>query len=325
MFFGYQAFIGAGLIAFGDSFTVGQGATDAPHQYAIRLNSYIGGTLNNQAISGTGTSVAAQKACAILPNNRKSAVSVLAGYNDIGRYGASAYFQISNNLRSIITCSLLKESLPASNLRRFGIWNALGANYGGRAFFLGGTGLYTDDANAYLEWDFYGETLVVGSYATSPASYSNVKVSIDGADPQVLQNIGIQSNEAFAYTVLVLKNLGFGKHTVRLFVDDANHHTTIDYVGTLVNPKMAQVILIGEIPIRTLWTYNGVTIDQSIINSANVIIEATINEFSEWPVSLVPTSQFYKTTDVGPDGLHPNDTGHLHLFEAFKSQLSLHY
>jgi len=327
MIFGAPIFIGYGLNAFGDSFTIGSGASDTAHQYAIRLNGFIGGAINNKAVSGTGTTIAAQNACTYLPNNRKSAVSILAGYNDLGHFGANAYTEIKSNLRSLIACSLLSESIPASAMRSNGVWNALGSNFGGRAFASGGTPLYTDDALAWLEWDFYGETLVVGAFSTcaygaeGPA-YHNVKVIIDGGVSQLLQTLNIQCNELYAYTSLILKNLGFSKHTVRLSVDDPSYHTTVDYVGTLIEPKIAQAVLVGEIPTRILWSSGLAT--QAMTDLVNIYIADTVAEFAEWPVKVVPISQFYFTSDVGPDGLHPNDNGHLHIYQAFKSQISLH-
>ncbi len=324
MIFGAKAFIAAGLIAFGDSFTTGLGASVPANAYINKLSAYLGGTLSNNAVSGTGTTRATQNAHAVLPVNRKSAVSVLAGFNDIGAYGANAYTEIASNLRSLIACALLRENVPASAMRSGGNWTALPNAYGGRAFAIGGTPMYTNDPNAWREWDFFGETLVVGGITSFPLPYRSFNVSIDGGPPQLMQAENINPNETYSYAVLVLQNLGFAKHTVRLSVADASYWTTIDYVGTLMEPAAAQAVLIGEIPTRAVWP-NGI-VNQAVTDAANAAIASVVAEFAEWPVAYVPIGQFYSAADTWyMDGIHPSDMGHDKIFRAFESQLSLHY
>lgn len=326
MDFGARILTGNGVIALGDSFTLGAGASSQAHWYANRVNAFIGGTVNNQGVSGSGTITAAKMALAAIPVNRKKAVTVLSGFNDIGRTGAAAYDKIKANHRAIIAAAFLREAVPASATSMVGSWTALGDSLGGRAFAAGGTPMYTTDAAAYLEWKFFGETLVVGSYTQiSSGAYKDFDVSIDGGAPVVYQSLGL-NDEAYpssGFNALVFKNLGFTEHTVRISPKSGGAYTVVDYLGTLIEPSAAVGLLIGEVPTRTQWTYAGNTINQTVTDDASAAIASVVAEFSEWPVRMVPIGDFYTSGDVGPDGYHPTDVGHEQLFRAFKSQISL--
>jgi lysophospholipase L1-like esterase len=327
MDFGARALTGYGVTMMGDSFTVHGGASDAAHGYATKFSDFVGGTLDNQGVSGTGTITAAKNALAAMVVNRKRLATVLAGFNDIGRTGVAAYDKIKANHRSIIAAAFLREAVPASAMTATGTWTALGNGLGGKAFALGGTPLYTTDPGAYLEWEFFGETLVVGAYIQEASgSYKDFNVSIDGAAPVVYQSLGLndETYPSSGFNALVFKNLGFGRHTVRVSdKSGAGVYTVVDYVGTLIDPAAAVGLLVGEVPTRTQWTYNGNTINQAITEDASAAIASVVAEFSEWPVRMVPVSDFYTPADVGSDGYHPNDAGHKRIFQAFKSQVSL--
>jgi len=78
----------SGLIAYGDSITVGQSAT-AGNSYVSKLGTHIGGSISNQGVSGTGTCEAARRGVTV-PKTRTSAMAVLAGLNEVRKYGVSA-------------------------------------------------------------------------------------------------------------------------------------------------------------------------------------------------------------------------------------------
>lgn len=328
MDFGTRAVLGAGVYSFGDSFTVGGGASAPANGYASLLAAKIGGTFTNMGVSGTRTAAAAKAALGILPVVRKPAVTMMSGFNDILTSGTASYTGIQSNTRALIAASLLRENVPASAMRQSGSWTTLGAD-GGRANFIGGTGLYSTDPNAYLEWDFFGETLVIGGFTTvAPGgTYKDFNVSVDGGAPLTFSAYGM-TNEAYPNTglnALVLQNLGFGKHTVRLSQKAGpGAYLVVDYVGTLAAPGATGSTFIGQIPSMVNWTYNGLTINQAIEDGANAAIASVVAEFSVWPVRLVPVNAFYTP---GPgytisDGEHPTDAGHAQICAAFWSRVS---
>lgn len=330
MDFATPPYSGCGLISFGDSFTVGQGASAPANAYAAKLAAYMGGSFSNRGVSGTGLTNAAAQAYASMPVYRRQVVSILAGFNDISAYGAPAYDLMKTELRSLLASCFLRENVPASALRRSGSWGNM-TNVGGRANSIGGNGIFTQSLSAYLEWDFFGETLVVGSYTSHTGSapnfglYEPVNISIDGGPPQVLQTVGVNVFDNYAYATQVLKNLGLAKHTVRLS-PIAGGNTTLDYVGTLTNPEESQSVVVGDIPTRTQWTRGSLTIDQQITDGGTAAIREIIAEFTAdgWPVVSAPIGDFYNAADVGPDGIHPTDAGHLAIFNAFSQSIPLH-
>lgn len=328
MNFGSKTIVGAGMYGFGDSFSVGGGASVQTNGFSYLLAAKIGGTFTNLAVSGTRTAAAAKAALGSLPIVRKPAVVLMSGFNDI-LTGASNV-SIQSNTRALIAASFLKENVPASAMRRSGTWSIAGAD-GGRADFIGGTGLYTTDPNAYLEWDFFGETLVIGGYTTSGTQYKDFSVSIDGGTPTTFAASGMTSETypATGLNALVLKNLGFAKHTVRLSQKAGATGTYMapDYVGTLAEPGATGSTFVGQIPGMTNWSYNGLTINQGILDGANAAIADTVAEFAGWPVALVPVNDFYTpdSTHTAADGQHPTDAGHAQIATAFWSRMSPHY
>lgn len=325
--FGARFNYGSSVLAIGDSFTLGNGASDLPHEYISRFGVYVNGAINNQAVSGTGSSVSAKALLATVPLLRKQGVTILSGFNDIGATGVASIEKIKSNHRAMLAASFLREAVPASLApRSAGAWTVLGSSAGGKSFAIGGTPMYSDEAAAYLEFDFYGETLVVGAYTQiSTGFYNDLNVSIDGGAPTIYKSLGESDDPypAVGYNANIYRNLGVGKHTVRLSAVSAGMHCVIDYIGTMIDPADAYGVLVGSVPTRTNWTHDTFTTDQATTDAASAAIASVVAEFSDYPVRLVPISDFYTTADVGPDGYHPSDTGHFHIYQAFRSRVSL--
>jgi lysophospholipase L1-like esterase len=325
MKFGQKVTYGNGLITLGDSFSVpyGLNATSPAHAYTGRLTAHVGGTRTSYAEGGTGTTKAANAASSLI-GLRKQLITCMAGFNDIRKDGAVTIPKIKGNTRAAIAAAFSEDSVPASAMRSAGTWSALGSGAGGRALALGGTGRYTNDPNAYLEWDFFGETLVVGGIAaTAGAGYKDFNVQVDGGSAVDFICAG-QTDENYSLCALVLKDLGYSKHTVRLSPKDSSQWTAIDYVGTIGEPGAKAPMLVGEIPSMTNWTYAGFTLTPAELLAANDAIADVVDEFSWLPVEIVPVNDYYNVANgVSSDGAHPNDTGHWQIFEAFKSRISL--
>jgi lysophospholipase L1-like esterase len=317
---------GATISAYGDSFTAGAYASDTAHVYVSRLAAYTGATVNNQAVSGTETAEAAKALLATQPVLRKAPVTVLSGFNDIGRWGTAAFPKIGANTRAMIAAAFLRDVVPASAApRSLGRWIAPGASIGGKSVAVGGTAMYSDDAGAYLEFDIYGPTAVVGAFTQiSTGTYADLNVSVDGGAPSVYQSLGLTNMPypQVGYNALVLRNLGVGKHTIRVSAVQSGLHCVIDYVGTLVDPEHAAGMLVGGVPTRTNWTIDGNTINQAITDQASAIIASVVSEFPGYPVRFVPVNDFYNT-GFASDGYHPDDTGHFLIYQAFRSRLNL--
>lgn len=332
MDFGARVKVGAPLIAFGDSMAFGNAASSPANRYVNRLAAAIGGPLNNQAVSGTGMAQQSRAAFPVVPLRNTSVVSVMAGFNDLLRTGAAAFPKIETNLRALIANALLDRALPASACRKTGVWVSAGAADGGKALMLGGTGLYTTGGPTdALDCDFFGETLVIGSWTTigaaSGGTYKDFAIAIDGVPVGTFFANGATDDAypATNFNVRFFKNLGFAKHTVTLRPLSAGAYTIVDYVGALAAPAAVAPVLVAQIPSMTNWTYNGNTLAPATLAAANALIASVVAEFDGWPVRLVPTNDFYTPGPgfTAPDGQHPADAGMAQIANAHIFQLGV--
>lgn len=332
MDFGARVKVGAPLIAFGDSITAGNAASATANRYVNLFSAKIGGALDNRAVSGTGMAYQARASFPVVPVLNGSVVSVMAGFNDLLAWGPAAFPKIETNLRAFIANALLGQAVPASAMRKVGTWTSAGGSDGGKAMTLGGTGLYTvDGPSSYLEWDFFGETLVVGSWTTigaaSGGTYKDFAISIDGISVGTFFANGA-TNDAYPATnfnAKVFQSLGFAKHTVRLSPMSSGAYTIVDYVGTLAAPGSIAPILVAQIPSMTNWTYGGNTLAPATLDDANAMIASVVAEFPGW-VRLVPTNDFYTPGPgfTAADGQHPVDAGMAQISASFQSRIGLY-
>jgi len=331
MEFGVRVKAGSALITFGDSMTAGQAASDAAHRYTNILAAKLGGALDNRAVSGTGMAQQSRAAFPAVPLRNGSVVSVMAGFNDLLRTGSASFPKIETNLRALIANALLAQAWPASSCRQTGTWVSAGTVDGGKALALGGTGLYTTGGPATtLDCDFFGETLVVGSWttiaATSGGTYKDFAIAIDGVPVGTFFANGATDDAypATNFNARVFKNLGFAKHTVTLSPLAAGAYTIVDYVGVLAAPGSVAPVLVAQIPAMTNWTYNGNTLSPTTLADANTLIASVVGEYEGW-ARLVPINDFYTP---GPgftalDGQHPADGGMAQIAKAFDSQVGI--
>jgi hypothetical protein len=144
MQFGTRFISGAPIIAIGDSFTQGGGASDASHFYISRLAAYLNSALINLSVSGTGTDEGAKALLGHSQINRRYNLTILSGFNDVGSYGIDALNKITCNHRAMIAAAFLRECQPASSApKSVGTWAPLSPSAGGCAPTAGGTGMYT--------------------------------------------------------------------------------------------------------------------------------------------------------------------------------------
>ena len=334
MDFGSYIATGDKLLLCGDSILYGSGASALGNAFCYKLAAKIGGSVNNQAIGGTRSAAIAGKAVALMPVLRKNPVILGTCINDIltfaaSNQGVSTYEGMKSNYRAILASAFLRDNVAASNMRVTGSW--VPGLSGCRSYSIGGAAMYTADANATLEWDFYGETLVVVGPTTINTIYKDVNVAIDGGAATVF-HASAKVAEPYATTglnALVFQNLGAGPHTVHISqkAGQAGVYMCVDYVGTLAEADATGSVFVSQVPNVNIpsWTWNGVTFSQQILDDANSAIAAVVAEFAGWRVKLVPVNSHYTpASQTCADGLHPNDAGHQKWFEAFMGCASQH-
>ncbi|MGJ0509072.1 MAG: SGNH/GDSL hydrolase family protein [Methylocystis sp.] len=317
---------GAGVAAFGDSFTNSQGATAPAYGYINRLAASVGGGLANYAVSGQGTYIAARNGMGA-PLRRRNVVAILAGLNDARRAGLAAKDKIVTNLRALIIINLLASNSLASSLPRVGAWKVLPSTLVSRSSAKGGSALYTADINAAMTYKFSGDAFVIGSITThtlSSSSYQDWDFRVDGGPRQTFENYNL-TNEAYSHNARIISGLGAGPHTVQILPKSAVPWSVIDYFGVpLAEPKAAGPILVGQIPYLKNWVYLGFTLTPAIVDELNQAIADMVAEFEGYPVALVRTNDFYNTlTGCSADGIHPNNTGYAQIYSAFMDKLEI--
>jgi len=315
-----------GIQAFGDSFTVGFNASPQTLGYAKILSNEVGGTFNNYGVGSSMSTTSARLARQHVPLNRTRAITWMAGLNDI-RHGAMAALpKLEGNLRSFLADCFLKTIRPASLMARNGNWSNLTNSWGGKAYYNGGSPVFTNNnMNAWLEWSFEGDNVAVGAYRTNGTTgwYQDLNISIDGG-PNQLFSLFANTNEQISFDAKVIQGLGEGAHTIRITPTTLANHTVVDYVGTL--SKDMPPVLISEIPYLLNWAqYNSVA-TQAICDAANLVINNVVNEFSGYPIEVIKVNDFYDPTASGQcssDGIHPTNLGHSKILDSFKDKITI--
>jgi len=317
-----------GLISFGDSFTMGYYSNgNNSNGYAKQISDHVGGTFANYGLGSSYSTYATKKALEVLPEGyRRPVATWMAGLNDIREQGMPAVNKIGANLRAFLASCFLRDCVPASQLKRVGTWTALANVYGGKAYYCGGTPLYTsNNIDASLTYDFYGDNLVIGAYRTNGTTgyYQDLSISIDGCAPVIFSLFGL-TVEQISHDAKIFRGLGAGWHKAVIKPVNALNFTVLDYVGTLVDNGTQSPVFVSKIPYLVNWAQYGSIANQTICDATNTVIESVVTDFCSPDVALIDVNSFYNLTyGVYTDGLHPNQTGHTQIAYGFKANINL--
>jgi hypothetical protein len=317
---------GAGTIMYGDSFTF----SSTLGRLSTILGSILYGPQTNHGVQGQQS-----RDCSLVtmvkPINRTQIMTILIGLNDLLRRGIAAKNGIVCNIKSMIAVSLLETNAPASALTSTGTWGDGNTILGGRARSIGGTPRFTTQGpnDAYLEWAFDGDNVVVGTITTyaSSAPYKDVAVYVDGVRQSDITNY-VQTSDQYGHNVGVYTGLGEGPHTLRVAPVSAGATTMIDYVGTMKDPSACLPIIVGHIPrVHSSYIYpvNGNPLPNWVVDEVNDAIDLMLDNFVDWPVRAARTNDYYTAqTECNTDLIHPSHIltspsgpGMQHIAEAF--------
>lgn len=323
------------LSAFGDSFTLGQGASLFARSYISRLTQKLGMTLDNRAVGGRASMVAIVQALAYLPSvNRTSGlVTWMASFNDVYRSaaGAKTVAKVKGCLRAFLANSFLTTAAAANGLTTSGTWSPMDNSiYDKSSIALGSHGKWSSATGATMSYTSSGDNLVIGTYNADGViqHVGGFIVAVDGVTLATFSgdgcadgiNDGIFDNR-ITHDAVVLSGLGAGSHSVVITITSTNGYPCyIDYIGTMLDCAHAAPVIVGEGAFQNAagWALGGGIWSQAAMQTMNDALNAVVAEFSGYPIYVAKTNDHLNTaTDICPDNNHPNDLGHAHIADAF--------
>lgn len=306
--------INSGLQVFGHSIAAGANATSSSLSYASRVGALIGGTVDNKAVGGSGGKGVTQQGYTYLPYGTRSRPVLWDGaLNDVRRGGANAPDHVEKALDAFIATAFTGGARPASHSQvvRTGAWTALGSSWGGRAFPLGGTPMYTNDINATMSMTFTAPTVAVHAYITNGTTgyYQDLSVTIDGVE-HICGLFG-KAIEQAAAAACVYHGLGAGSHTITIRPTNNLAWTVVDTIS-FPTPVDFAPLLVGEVGYISNWATYGAIGTLADAEATNVRIRSVVDRWRAdgFPVAYVETNTGYLASrDDATDGIHPHNSG----------------
>lgn len=328
----------------GDSITVGIGATSISKRWVNQLSGYnqedSNNVFNQYAVSGTGAlanvlSVYANQDIYNEYANSKMA-SFMFGHNDIMRNGSqpTTLLKVIGCFRASLVNTFLRKAFAASAVSNTGTWTSWtvlvskSANPG-----IGGNALQSSVIGSTITLGTVPTTnVVIGTYNTDGTvkNYGRFTVKIDGVvvytfDPNGRTD-GVSDgshDNTVTPEALIFNNLGFAAHTVIITTLDAKP-TVIDYIGWLNAPQKCSGVMVWASSKCTAAAYSGTSGSDAAMDSLNSQLFSLIDsEFSQFPIVKVNVEKFgFNPNTQTSDGEHPNDIGNGIFFNAAQSHIS---
>lgn len=331
---------------FGNSFTVGVGATPNTLGYAYLMDAYYSLLYSNLGLSGSGVWIAATRHYSNIQPGHNSISTVMSGFNNIRKNGNTLLTtrKVTNEHVAIFVNQMMKNYSVANSglgVTLFGTWSAYNSTgFGGKT---GANGATTSTLNDSLTFTFTDTTVAFGGFgsdsSSSPFYFSeNFQVLIDnvlvGTYTENNQTDGIDpSGDSYNNRIIPMAwyftGLTNTAHTLKI-VNKTTHSypLNIDFVGNLVDATKAMPLLIFEIPKMNAAGYAIAgfnSASNAIMDAINFSLDSTIALFPRnYPVYVAKTNNYYNTlTDVSGDNIHPTNLGHFHIGQAGQAALPI--
>jgi YVTN family beta-propeller protein len=306
--------------AYGDSITYGSGASSTATRYASRIAADIPATLTDRGVGGAQACDAAQ---VIMSNDNPPATqaplqTLEIGTNDGFRKGTGAYEPV---YQACHQASLAWLAIPASqktaaqSCTQTGIWSP-------DTTYIPGIAAKSSTPGSTLSCGVtsYGGPIYLW-YRVTDGNAGAFQYSLDGG--ALSQPVNTFSNPAIAtwnggvdgVFLIRMAGVAAGSHKVQVTVNSSL--VSILAVGSL-NPVAqagAPQVFAGGV-IRYQYDASPAV---SAAYDADAQADVTLLSGDGLPVYFVPVRNFVNANSDMYDGFHPNDTGHLHLRDAYES------
>ena len=307
--------------AFGDSITAGIGATSASTTAYIPLLSGLAGwTVTNAAVS---TSMILDQLTPILATTTAvgDAYTLQIGTNDQRTYQTDAtkrtVFERAHQaaIAWLGIPSTRKTLGTSANVT--GSWST-SSEYSG-------IGRTTSSSGATMTATVYGGTIYV-AYIVANSTTGTFTVSVDGVSQGTLSTdpgATITSALSRTYTEQLARFTGFseGAHTV--LITQTSGTVKIDWIAGVVSSQqdLWPVVVVGNVPKMTSAAYASFGGSDTTVGDYNTVISSNISTLAGDGLNVKSVdvwSVIDPNTDLN-DGIHPNDTGHRDIANAYYS------
>lgn len=314
------------LTTLGDSVTAGYGIPTPSDRYVNQLATHYGWTLNNIGSTGSQLIDTQQIGAAYSesPTNT-SRYSWLAGYNDMRYYGndSTALTNWENTFYAgvawLATLSADKKIGQAASVTKTGSWS--------NSDKYSSIGVKSSTINDQVSATISGDTIYV--VGTKIASGGGVfEVFVDGASKGTYSCDGASSTflSVNYHPVFVrITGISGGNHSVSVKVVSSGT-VYLDWMfGSDSITGSYPIVIVGGPMYMTSAGYN--TDSPTWTHGSNAAVDSFNTKVSNVYSSLstdglrvyyAPVNSYYNiNTDVSADNVHPNTTGHTHLYQAF--------
>lgn len=319
------------ITAFGDSITVGQGASPSSFSYLNQYRITKGLALTSQAAAGKGvwnqvSSIQTQGWTAAV-----NLVSCMIGLNDMKRNGANqkTVNKILTGHRAI-AFKVIRGTTAYANGGSVVMAGGSFTSY--NAASVGGTGTgtlarSTSILNATYTYNFSGTGIGVQLIGADGSLYNHgtCDILIDGVVvQQVVLNDWYDGVSDGTYdngrgpVVFMFSGLANTSHTI-VVKNTSALPVPLDFFSVLNSPANVSAMLFFEIPYCTDDGYAQVpnfgSIAASDICSNQILSVVSFLSTLGYNVGYVKTNSVYNPVN-STDGTHPNNTGHTQIFNA---------
>lgn len=311
--------------AFGDSITYGTGATSKPLSYIGLLVSAIGTPYTNAAVSGAQAADQAVVAYKYKPQ-AGDRVSIMVGTNDHWKYGTNATKK--GYYKQFLTGMLAWLSTPSKVRGIDSGFSYSGAWTNTQAF---GIGKWSRTTGNTATVKVKGKAVYVGTIMQDGVT-GTADVYIDGAKVGTVSSTGAgmttQKGGSYAPAGYRFGGLSDTDHTVQIKITSPSGGLNIlylEYVAGSSQTSRPEIYLSNIIRMSAAgYSATGSTSSDQNVSDYNTIISGLQSDFETdgHTIELVDTHGAVNNSTDLSDGIHPNNSGHLKIKNAFVTAMT---
>jgi hypothetical protein len=309
--------LNSGVMAFGMSITMGAGSLNVPNYWVNRFAAFVGGSVENRAVSGTGLPSMASQTNIFCPYGGRTKIGLIDGpLNDVRQDGAACLPSIKPGLDAMISnlfSGYFRGAAWPTPVVITGTWSEVDPLIGGRSRFFNKAPMYTADPAASFEVTFTGPIVCIHGFASEGLDWGDWDIAVDGVSHGHTEWAGVGSPGSGRQCVAtVVSGLSTGSHTIRLTPRGTADRWALDGIQC---PILAAPVLLGSVPNIANWAFGGAIGTWADAQAVNLVIHQVADEWAArgYPVGFADVAAFIDPARdfTGGDGVHPPDRGHL--------------